>query len=612
MKKRMISYFICTALLAASPGQAVLAGILESDGRQTENGKEAEPSLQQEAERKHARGEPVRQADPKEEAAEENSEEEKEAADEQEKESAKTTDPKGEFAEGDSTAEKKAEDEQPEESADQEHEEVEAAEEVPEGKKESEGERLKESAEQEKPEAESPEEVSAKEKEADIFERLNLQEAEEESVMPEEGTQSDTSPKERCETEETEGGIRAETPEAVLPEQTKQPHIGQTSLSHLTTYYQTTYLPDRSISQNLPAPSPSIIFKPAIHPIVCPETEISLTEQSEGDITSMPSSPEQTASDSADTASNAEQNSTQNPIETSEMSVDSPNESPETEIYADHIQKSEQHTEFSEETPEQTESEAFEYIWESPKEREVTETSAAEPYESRTEQPEEALPPLLIQNLRSFSANRTAVVPSVSVAKEEHGKNLVNITLQTPQGTSVPLSCIQEDAGDYMRYQIPEITEDGQYALKVERIDESGNSVSEKMVFSVNRQGTKFIYNEEKSEISARERYVPEVYLENVDEIAVVSCTVNGQEAAYEMDGAILRIPEEELAEGRNEITLSVRDAAGNVSRMEPWEIFRSTAKEEQNMENDDSIGAFRRTVRLYPEALRRILRTAR
>ena len=78
------------------------------------------------------------------------------------------------------------------------------------------------------------------------------------------------------------------------------------------------------------------------------------------------------------------------------------------------------------------------------------------------------------------------------------------------------------------------------------------------------------------------------------------------------MDGAILRIPEEELAEGRNEITLSVRDAAGNVSRMEPWEIFRSTAKEEQNMENDDSIGAFRRTVRLYPEALRRILRTAR
>ena len=250
-------------------------------------------------------------------------------------------------------------------------------------------------------------------------------------------------------------------------------------------------------------------------------------------------------------------------------------------------------------------------LWENaaePKEEHADSRNMEE--EKVQEETSDTLPPLIIQNLRSFSANRTAVLPSVSVAKEEEGKSLLNIALQTPEGRSVPLECIQEDAGDYIRYQIPEITRDGQYALKVERVDAQGNSVSEKMVFSVNQQGTKFIYNEEKSDITAGERYDPEVYLENVDEIAVVSCTVNGQEARYEMDGAILRIPEEELAEGNNEIAISVRDAAGNLSAMEPWKIFRSSAEEIQEQQKADSGRVFRRTGALYPEALRRILRT--
>ena len=76
------------------------------------------------------------------------------------------------------------------------------------------------------------------------------------------------------------------------------------------------------------------------------------------------------------------------------------------------------------------------------------------------------------------------------------------------------------------------------------------------------------------------------------------------------MDGAILRIPEEELAEGNNEIAISVRDAAGNLSAMEPWKIFRSSAEEIQEQQKADSGRIFRRTGALYPEALRRILRT--
>lgn len=218
------------------------------------------------------------------------------------------------------------------------------------------------------------------------------------------------------------------------------------------------------------------------------------------------------------------------------------------------------------------------------------------------------LPPILIQNLRSFSANRTSVVPAVSVAKEASGKGLVSIALETPGGETLPLECIQEDAGAYIRYQIPEISGDGQYALKVERSDGEGNTVSERMVFSVNQQGTTFIYDGEKSDVAARERYEPEVYLDNVDEIAVVSCTVNGRETRYEMDGAILRIPEEELSRGRNEIAVSVRDAAGNLSAMEPWEIYINGEQTEKETENTASGGVFKQAGALYPEALKRIL----
>ena len=43
---------------------------------------------------------------------------------------------------------------------------------------------------------------------------------------------------------------------------------------------------------------------------------------------------------------------------------------------------------------------------------------------------------------------------------------------------------------------------------------------------------------------------------------------------------------------------------------MEPWKIFRSSAEEIQEQQKADSGRVFRRTGALYPEALRRILRT--
>lgn len=510
MKKRMISYFVCTALLAASPGQAVLAGMPENDGLQTENIKETELEEETTADKEQPQ-----------ETEEEKPETELKETDKAEDESGEEKEPTEVLKE----SEEEKPEEQPEES------EKEKSEEQPEKSEEEKPEEQTEESEAEKPEAEpeemekseepgQPEEEPEEKEPTEVSkeseeEKPEEQSKESEEEKPEEQPQETEEEKPEAEPEETDKAEEQEQPEdepaeEEIPEEAKEAESeDESEESHITTYHQTTYSRTSVESQDAPI-------------LMYPETENLLPDQSEDD-----------------------------------MEFWEPQEEPENEE-------------------------------------------------------EKAIPPLLIQNLRSFSANRSAVVPSVSVAKQENGRNLVNIELQTPDGTSVPLSCIQEDDGDYIRYQVPKITEDGQYALKVERIDDDGSSVSEKMVFSVNQQGTKFIYNEEKSEISAKERYAPEVYLENVDEIAVVSCTVNGQEAAYEMEGAILRIHEEELAEGRNEIALSVRDAAGNVSRMEPWEIFRSIPAEEKITQNADSAGVFSRTGRLYPEALRRILLTTR
>lgn len=517
MKKRMISYFVCTALLAASPGQAVLAGMPENDGLQTENIKETEPEEETTADKEQPQE--TEEEKPETELKETDKAEEQEDLEQPEDESGEEKEPEEkEPAEVlKESEEEKPEEQKPEEQPEESEEEKpkEQLEKAEEEKPEAEPEEMEKSEEpgqpEDEPEYKEPTEVLKESEE----EKPEEQSKESEEEQPEEQPQETEDEKTEAEPEETDKAEEPEQPEdepaeEEIPEEAKEAESeDESEESHITTYHQTTYSRTSVESQDAPI-------------LMYPETENLLPDQSEDD-----------------------------------MEFWEPQEEPENEE-------------------------------------------------------EKAIPPLLIQNLRSFSANRSAVVPSVSVAKQENGRNLVNIELQTPEGTSVPLSCIQEDDGDYIRYQVPKITEDGQYALKVERIDDDGSSVSEKMVFSVNQQGTKFIYNEEKSEISAKERYAPEVYLENVDEIAVVSCTVNGQEAAYEMEGAILRIHEEELAEGRNEIALSVRDAAGNVSRMEPWEIFRSIPAEEKITQNADSAGVFSRTGRLYPEALRRILLTTR
>lgn len=652
MKKRMISYFICTALLAAGPGQAVLAGVVENGEEQQEQAHLPETTVQETAGDQSAAAKD--ETDPAQSESGEDDGNETEEGGEKPLDIAEDPDlQSGDAQDFEETSDSEETEQTDIEKTDSQETEQTDAEEIPEILTEEIPEDIPEeisediSGEDLVPEEEPQKEENRAEPQEDT-------EPEEDSEVPSEEVphieQEEQSPETvdqpQAEEETQFLGENSETADADDSESAaasmEPPVITRDTTAQETIYSHKSA--DAAVLSENPLPArPYFSFSLSANSAVSPDIlEISSEKAEESEaaddraeesvthtsaeysnfpyISQNFSITDQNKVASEGGRAQPKQNETEEKLP--EESSHQAEPKTESELSEDTVQ---QNAVPEAEMPDACEDETTAVgdiimnvdvsdaapLWENAAEPEEEHADSRNMEEEKVqEETSDTLPPLIIQNLRSFSANRTAVLPSVSVAKEEEGKSLLNIALQTPEGRSVPLECIQEDAGDYIRYQIPEITRDGQYALKVERVDAQGNSVSEKMVFSVNQQGTKFIYNEEKSDITAGERYDPEVYLENVDEIAVVSCTVNGQEARYEMDGAILRIPEEELAEGNNEIAISVRDAAGNLSAMEPWKIFRSSAEEIQEQQKADSGRVFRRTGALYPEALRRILRT--
>lgn len=652
MKKRMISYFICTALLAAGPGQAVLAGVVENGEEQQEQAHLPETTVQETAGDQSAAAKD--ETDPAQSESGEDDGNETEEGGEKPLDIAEDPDlQSGDAQDFEETSDSEETEQTDIEKTDSQETEQTDAEEIPEILTEEIPEDIPEeisediSGEDLVPEEEPQKEENRAEPQEDT-------EPEEDSEVPSEEVphieQEEQSPETvdqpQAEEETQFLGENSETADADDSESAaasmEPPVITRDTTAQETIYSHKSA--DAAVLSENPLPArPYFSFSLSANSAVSPDILEISSEKAEESEAADDRAEESVTHTSAEYSnfpyisqnfSITDQNKVASEGGRAQPKQDETEETLPEE--SSHQAEPKTESELSEDTvqqnavpeaemPDACEDETTAVgdiimnvdvsdaapLWENAAEPEEEHADSRNMEEEKVqEETSDTLPPLIIQNLRSFSANRTAVLPSVSVAKEEEGKSLLNIALQTPEGRSVPLECIQEDAGDYIRYQIPEITRDGQYALKVERVDAQGNSVSEKMVFSVNQQGTKFIYNEEKSDITAGERYDPEVYLENVDEIAVVSCTVNGQEARYEMDGAILRIPEEELAEGNNEIAISVRDAAGNLSAMEPWKIFRSSAEEIQEQQKADSGRVFRRTGALYPEALRRILRT--
>jgi len=125
-----------------------------------------------------------------------------------------------------------------------------------------------------------------------------------------------------------------------------------------------------------------------------------------------------------------------------------------------------------------------------------------------------------------------------------------------------------------IRQMMNQIQSDGLYTLHVQGVDSDGNPIQHIYAFTVNKAGTSFRYDEERANVYLEDRFTPAIELSNIDEITVLSCMVNGRAVAYEIQGNYLQIDENQIADGKNRITLEVKDGSGNISSMEPWEFY--------------------------------------
>ena len=181
-------------------------------------------------------------------------------------------------------------------------------------------------------------------------------------------------------------------------------------------------------------------------------------------------------------------------------------------------------------------------------------------------------PVVTLANLKNLSSNNSRVAPCIIVQDENLDKSSVKTRLTGKRTGETNISFQKEENRDGLSLTLDPVTEDDEYILICRASDIYGNQTEQRFLFSVNQSGTSFLFDREESTYSTG--FSPEITLDNTDAIQIISCAVNGEPVLYEWEKGKLRIPTECLKSGKNRITLSVRDTAGNINYMEPWDFI--------------------------------------
>ena len=181
-------------------------------------------------------------------------------------------------------------------------------------------------------------------------------------------------------------------------------------------------------------------------------------------------------------------------------------------------------------------------------------------------------PVVTLTNLKNLSSNNSRVAPCIIVRDENLDKSSVKIRLTGKRTGERNISFQKEENRDGLSLTLDPVTEDDEYILICRASDIYGNQTEQRFLFSVNQSGTSFLFDREESTYSTG--FSPEITLDNTDAIQIISCAVNGEPVLYEWEEGKLRIPTKCLKSGKNRITLSVRDTAGNINDMEPWDFI--------------------------------------
>lgn len=191
-------------------------------------------------------------------------------------------------------------------------------------------------------------------------------------------------------------------------------------------------------------------------------------------------------------------------------------------------------------------------------------------------------PEVVISGVENTSANAKDIVIVVD-AKDSYLADISYKLISNNKEVKVEVVKSENIEGG-KRETLSAITEDGIYHFTYTVIDKAGNTTTDEYIFSVNKNGAAFETVEDdgidKNTGYAKEDYKPVIKIMDVDTITILSVTINGNEQTagedYEYDSATgtLRFLNAINDDGKYSVTVDVKDAAGNVSFMEPYEFI--------------------------------------
>lgn len=189
-------------------------------------------------------------------------------------------------------------------------------------------------------------------------------------------------------------------------------------------------------------------------------------------------------------------------------------------------------------------------------------------------------PTLDISNVQDLSANNTDVNPVIQFNDTNIDFDNVEYSVTGLQNGVVSAKASQSSDGTNKNISLSSIDKDDNYVLVAKAIDKAGNSVDKKVAFSVNKNGSTFEYlsNNIKNGY-VTEKFKPEIKINNIDEVTILSLTLNGKPVEYIYEDGILKFNNEIEVDGKYIINLDVKDAAGNTNTMEPIEFILDKSK---------------------------------
>lgn len=204
-------------------------------------------------------------------------------------------------------------------------------------------------------------------------------------------------------------------------------------------------------------------------------------------------------------------------------------------------------------------------------------------------------PVIKIEGVKPYANQREAV--SVIVTLEDENLDLEQSIVSLIEETKKQKvkATYRRESIDKLELEFYNINQDGKYKIEAIAKDRFGNEAKKTLSFFLNQTGTKF---KVQSDIEPYMNHIPSIriLLQNQKNVSIISCLVNGKNAEYEYKNrqVILNSCDEDLwRDGRKNITLTVRDSAGNVNQMPPLRFILDRLKPEWEIEGIQEEGIY-------------------